>query len=177
MMTPHRFAALLLASLLVPYCALATPLPAMEMREVALPAAGAFPIPPYNEWACGRVDDKSRGVASRICRVIYDTPTAPETYDTVLEYLKIESVDPSLLMWVRVARDAESIHALFYLRERGEWTLIDERIYVRRVLPIGKDIPLFTLDSPFGREYRKLLCQFYEPDCKVWVPTFHFPAR
>ena len=177
MNVPRVVAALSLSFLAMCCANSAVAFAAVDVREIAALAKEVLPIPPYNEWACGRTDDKPRGVASRICRVIYDTPTAPETYDTVLEYSLIESTDPSLLMWVRVAKDAESIHALFYLRERGEWILVDERTYTRKTSPLGKDVPFFTLDSPFGLEYQKLLCQFFEPHCKVWVPTFQFPAR
>lgn len=135
-------------------------------------------IPPYNEWICGRQDDKSRGIGQRMCRFDYQSEVViPETYDTIIEYTKIESTDPALLIWIRVALDGESVRMYFYERGEGEWRLVEEKVFVRNRSPIDKDIPFFALDSQFGKEYQKLLCQFYEPECRVFVPIFRFPPR
>lgn len=168
---------LLVLALITPSLTNAAGTHAREFGFAPIVQSETPPTPPYNEWACGRVDDKSRGTAARMCRVIYDTPAAPEAYDTIFEYSRIESIEPALLIWVRIALDAESVRALYYRREHGEWIILDDRTFVRKVLPAGKDLQLFALDSAFGKEYQKLLCQFYEPNCPVWVPTFQFPVR
>ncbi|MDO8482689.1 MAG: hypothetical protein Q7S86_02635 [bacterium] len=135
-------------------------------------------VPSYNGMACGRTNDKARGTATRICRSLYDNPALdPEADNMFIEYLLVESEEPSLLIWSRVMLKDAEIQFRFYRRKKGTWVFLDERIFTRRNTPEGEDTPLFSLESEFGREYQKLQCQFFESNCKVYIPAFRFPSQ
>lgn len=134
-------------------------------------------IPPYNETAiCGRTSDKSRGTANRSC-VAPKQAGRPEEAHVFIEYLRIESDDPLLLIWALISDNGKAVSMRFYKRTGdGAWVFLEERSWTQKTSG-GKSIPFFTLSSEFGRAFQELQCQFYEPNCRVAIPQFSFPVR
>lgn len=141
-------------------------------------ARESTPIPSYNDLACERRDHKSRGIAVRICRGFYDNPALVRDVDDMfIEYSRISAHEPLLLIWSQVTAIGERLHLRFYQREGGGWILLDSKAWERKTSPLDQDIPLFTLESQFGRAYQDLLCQLQEPNCNVRVFKHRFPRR
>lgn len=133
----------------------------------------------YSGWQHCR-----QGMFEKLCH--NDNPF--HSSESIIEYFNYATQEPRLLIWDVFERSrtdfrmhgevrsyvVEKTTTRMYVWEGTAWKFLESREFSRAASLKNVPIPIFGLDSPFGKEYKKFLLEIGIVEENIKIPTWRF---